>query len=35
MPYINIIKEIYSKEKANTKLNGEIFEAIPWKSRTK
>jgi hypothetical protein len=31
-PYLNIIKAIYSKPVANTKLNGEKMEAIPLKS---
>jgi hypothetical protein len=31
--YLNIIKAIYSKPTANIKLNGEILEAIPLKSR--
>jgi hypothetical protein len=30
-PYLNIIKAIYSKRVANTKLNGEKLEAIPLK----
>jgi hypothetical protein len=34
-PYLNIIKAIYSKLTANIKLNGDIVEAIPWKSRTR
>jgi hypothetical protein len=33
-PYLNIIKEIYSKPVANIKLNGEKLEAIPLKSGT-
>jgi hypothetical protein len=31
-PYLNIIKPIYSKPVANTKLNGEKLKAIPLKS---
>jgi hypothetical protein len=31
-PYINMIKAIYSKPVANTKVNGEKLEAIPLKS---
>jgi hypothetical protein len=31
-PYLNLIKAIYSKPVANTKLNGEKLEAIPLKS---
>jgi len=31
-PYLNIVKEIYSKLVANIKLNGEKLEAIPLKS---
>ena len=31
-PYLNIIKEIYSKPVANIKLNGEKMEAIPPKT---
>ena len=34
-PYLNIVKAIYSKPVANTKLNGEKLEAIPLKSGTK
>jgi hypothetical protein len=34
-PYLNIVKAIYSKPVANTKLNGEKLEAIPLKSETK
>jgi hypothetical protein len=34
-PYLNIIKAIYSKPTANIKLNGEILEALPLKSRTR
>jgi hypothetical protein len=33
-PYLNIIKEIYSKPVANIKVNGEKLEAIPLKSGT-
>jgi hypothetical protein len=33
-PYLNRIKEIYSKPTANIKLNGEILEAISIKSGT-
>ena len=33
-PYLNIVKEIYSKSVANIKLNGEKLEAIPVKSGT-
>jgi hypothetical protein len=32
-PYLNIIKAIYCKQVANMKLNGDILEAIPLKSR--
>jgi hypothetical protein len=32
-PYLDIIKAIYTKPKANIKLNREILEAIPLKSR--
>jgi hypothetical protein len=35
IPYLNIIKAIYSKPVANIKLNGEKLEAIPLKSGTK
>jgi hypothetical protein len=35
VPYLNIIKVIYSKPTANIKLNKEILEAIPLKSRTR
>jgi hypothetical protein len=31
--YLNIIKATYSKPKTNIKLHGEIFKAIPLKSR--
>jgi hypothetical protein len=31
--YLNTIKAIYSKPRANIKLNGEKLEAIPLKSR--
>ena len=34
-PYLNVIKAIYSKPVANTKVNGEKLEAIPLKSGTK
>ena len=34
-PYLNIVKTIYSKPVANTKLNGEKLEAIPLKSGTR
>jgi hypothetical protein len=34
-PYLNILKVTYSKPTANNKLNGEILEAIPLKSRTR
>jgi hypothetical protein len=34
-PYLNIVKEIYSKSVANIKLNGEKLEAIPLKSGTR
>jgi hypothetical protein len=34
-PYLNIVKEIYSKLVANIKLNGEKLEAIPLKSGTR
>jgi hypothetical protein len=34
-PYMNIIKAIYSKPVANSKLNGEKLEAIPLKSGTR
>jgi hypothetical protein len=33
-PYLNIIRAIYSKPVANSKLNGEKLEAIPLKSGT-
>jgi len=33
-PYLNIVKPIYSKPVANTKLNAEKLEAIPLKSGT-
>jgi hypothetical protein len=33
-PYLNIVKAIYNKPVANTKLNGEKLEAIPLKSGT-
>jgi hypothetical protein len=32
VPYLNIVKSIYSKPVANIKLNGEKLEAIPLKS---
>jgi hypothetical protein len=35
VPYLNIIKAIYSKTVANIKLNGEKLEAIPLKSGTR
>ena len=34
-PYLNMIKAIYRKPVANTKLNGEKLEAIPLKSWTR
>jgi hypothetical protein len=34
-PYLDIIKEIYSKPVANIKLNGEKLETIPLKSGTR
>ena len=34
-PYLNMIKAIYSKPVANTKVNGEKLEAIPLKSGTR
>jgi hypothetical protein len=34
-PYINKVKVIYRKPKANIKLNGEKLEAIPLKSGTR
>jgi hypothetical protein len=34
-PYLNILKAIYSKPVANTKLNGEKLEAIQLKSWTR
>ena len=34
-PYLNIIKAIYNKPIANTKVNGEKVEAIPLKSETR
>ena len=34
-PYLNMIKEIYSKAVANIKVNGEKLEAIPLKSGTR
>ena len=34
-PYMNIIKAIYSKPVANSKLNGEKLEAIPVKLGTR
>jgi hypothetical protein len=33
--YLNIIKAIYCKPKANIKLNGDVLEAIPLKSGTR
>ena len=35
VPYLNIIKAIYSKPVASIKLNGEKLEAIPLKSGTR
>jgi hypothetical protein len=35
VPYLNIIKAIYSKPVTNMKLNGEKLEAIPLKSGTR
>jgi hypothetical protein len=34
-PYVDIVKEIYSKPAGNIKLNGEKLEAIPLKSGTR
>jgi hypothetical protein len=34
-PYLNIIKAVYSKPIANTKLNGEVLEGKPLKSGTR
>jgi hypothetical protein len=34
-PYLNMIREIYSKPVANIKVNGEKLEAIPLKSGTR
>ena len=34
-PYLNMIKAIYSKLVANSKVNGEKLEAIPLKSGTR
>jgi hypothetical protein len=34
-PYLNLVKEIYSKPVANIKLYGEKLEAIPLKSGTR
>jgi hypothetical protein len=34
-PYLNIVKEIYSKPAANIKLNGEKLDGIPLKSGTR
>jgi hypothetical protein len=34
-PYLNMIKAIYSKPVANTKVNGEMLEAIQLKSGTR
>jgi hypothetical protein len=33
--YLNIIKAMYCKPRANIKLNGDILEAIPGKSGTR
>jgi hypothetical protein len=35
VPYLSIIKAVYQKATANIKLNGEILEAIPRKSKTR
>jgi hypothetical protein len=35
VPYLNIIKAIYSKPAANIKVNGKKLEAIPLKSGTR
>ena len=35
VPYLNIVKAIYSKQVANIRLNGETLEAIPLKSGTR
>ena len=35
IPYLNMIKAIYSKPIANIKVNGEKLEAIPLKSGTR
>jgi hypothetical protein len=35
VPYLNIIKAIYSKKVANIKVNGEKLEVIPLKSGTR
>jgi len=35
VPYLNIVKAIYSKPVANIKLNGEKLEAIPLKSSSR
>jgi hypothetical protein len=34
-PYLNIVKEIFSKPVANIKVNGEKLETIPLKSGTR
>jgi hypothetical protein len=34
-PYLNILKAIYCKPTATIKLNGDILEGIPLKSRTR
>ena len=34
-PYLNTVREIYSKPEANIKLNGDKLEAIPLKSGTR
>jgi hypothetical protein len=34
-PYLNMIKEIYSKPVSNIKVNGEKLKAIPLKSGTR
>jgi hypothetical protein len=35
VPYLNIVKAIYSKPVANIKLHGKKLEAIPLKSGTR